>query len=512
MSAFPNDTVPLFSGDFFEALRRRLVPLVGNLPEKVHSDRFAPDYAWIEVVSQLYPKHSFIAAREYRSLGATTKQWHIVRLLRPALRLIGEDDPIRAAGSFVDAVAFVAELSVTAGVWPDDLSLQADRLALYHRGDLFATVAPCPATPAASPDQLARARATLLGLRRGPQPPMEALLARVRKWPGMKQATLYADEQHYVPLLPEPLEWLISARLLCKSAGIDAPSQRLVQDVAATLLGAPSWNHLASGLRGVATRLVAPWYIPETTLEEGSRVFDQDLQFFLDPFDAFTHFMMRARQCGEQWRALGLAATHALDAGKMPIYIVSADRTWWHSQNVKLAPCPGVEASDAMTQRAALLVSEGADGLRDLFLIGRTGAERYAFRQHEQGLRPLATDGPFRFSLKTESFGEQFLDLAYVDPNEEVLASVSVPLSKSALYWCPDLVRYVLARVDVHRTEPVAVLSLLGRRTVECVCAVCGGDINLLFDTLRLSDLTPREQQDLQQLAQSEVPVHDGYV
>jgi hypothetical protein len=74
MSAFPNDT-ELFSRDFFEALRRRLVPLVGNLPERVRSDRFDPDYAWIEVVRELYPKASFIAAREYQRLGTATQHW-----------------------------------------------------------------------------------------------------------------------------------------------------------------------------------------------------------------------------------------------------------------------------------------------------------------------------------------------------------------------------------------------------------------------------------------------------
>lgn len=469
--------------------------------------------AWMDDVERLFPRASFVAAATHRALGSAEKPWFIVELLEPASRLVGDEDWVIAADTFVAGVAYLADRCTEVGVFPDDLSLEGESMTLQLAGEVFATVRRAPSHCRNEAADLRRARSTLLGLRKGQRTPPAELLHRIRRWPGMKGLTLAREDLRETFLLPEPVEWLLSAGELCRIAGISDPDQSLVQRVASAVLDQPTWNHLVSGLAEGATRLVAPWYLTEPSTDRDGDA-TSAAEVFVDVFDAFVSYMARARRCASRWETIAFDGTHALGAGRLPVYWMrrgSEPDKRWEQPTLDLAPCAVANPAEEVLAKTVMLAAEGQDGLRDLFLIGRGDEERFAIAQRLRNIVALAQEGGWRFGWLEEGH-ESHIEIAFVDASGQVAVKTLAKARKTELVWFSDIGQHALIYFDADKRSPIALLGSLSKGTAAALRQRIGRDHGSLERRpLEMTELPDNERRALEKLVQANVPLTEYF-
>jgi hypothetical protein len=469
--------------------------------------------AWMDDVERLFPRASFVAAATHRELGSAEKPWFIVELLEPASRLVGDEDWVIAADSFVEGVGYLVDRCTDVGVFPDDLSLEGELLTLHLGGDVFATVGRAPNHHRNAADDLRRARSTLLGLRKGQRTPATELLHRIQSWPGMKRLTLDREDLHESFMLPEPGEWLLSAEQLCRVAGISDPDQSLQQRVASAIFDRPSWNHLAGGLAEGATRLVAPWYVTGDNADRGDAG-TSETEVFVDVFDAFVSYMARARRCASRWETIVFDGSHSIGAGHLPAYWLrrgsEADKRW-QQPSLDLAPCTVAKPAEETLDKTVMLVAEGQDGLRDLFMIGRGNEERFAIAQRLRNIVALAQEGGWRFGWMEEG-RESHIEIAFVDASGQVAVKTLAKARKTELVWFSDIGQHALIYFDAGKRSPIALLGSLSKSTETALRRRIGRDHGAIERRpLEMAELSDEDRRAMAKLMQTTVPLTEYF-
>lgn len=469
--------------------------------------------AWMDDVERLFPRASFVAAATHRELGTAVKPWFIIELLKPASRLVGDEDSVIAADSFVEGVAYLVDRCTEVGVFPDDVSLEGESLTLRLSGEVFATVRRARSHHRNDAADLRRARSTLLGLRKGQRTPAAELMRRIQGWPGMKGLAPDREDLQESFLLPEPLEWLHSAAELCRVAGISEPEQSLVQRVASAVFDRPTWNHLASGLADGATRLVAPWYVTENAADLG---YDGPLEreVFVDVFDAFVSYMARAQRFASRWETIAFDGYHSLGAGRLPVYWLrragEADKRW-QQPRLTLAPCVVADPAEESLSRASMLVPEGEDGMRDLFMVGQRNEERFANAQKLRNIAALAEEGGWRFGW-LEDGRESHIEIAFVDASGQVEAKTLALARKTELVWFSDLGQHALVYFDGRSLSPIALLGSVSKATAATLRQKIGEDNGTLQrQPVDMAELSDEERREMHQLMQAKVPLTEYF-
>jgi len=446
--------------DFWHRVRDRVTPLIGDLSKVLGED------TWVETTSKLFTTADFLAVHGATSAGGTPVHWHEIRLAGDEFPLDAwrsfDGDPVTCARSPHGGLAWLAQRCNVSGFWPDEITRDGQSILLFRKGRPFARVQPIRRASIPEADRR-RAIGTLVGLRKFESPTQE-FQKRLRRWPGLESITLNENDRsrgHFVAHLPVPAEWLLSAQLMCERAGIQQPSMQLKQRVAAAVLGAASWNHIASNPDAQQGSSFSAWTIGANGEQDES---------FPDPFSAFAALARRAPLWSKDVSTLRAnpfasslsrcAAFVFEDAAPPPkpgSFEVNFPDTLdaYPTQRVQLE---GEEDLNLARACAAALRNHSLDALKQIFRVGASATERLTMLELDRSELHIASEGRYRFTRDAKYFW-----VREHDDDGSIVRQAAAELYKAALFTHPSGMWVLTSEYDLK--EPEFVLPSLSERT-----------------------------------------------
>lgn len=453
---------PLFQIDLanpWVGMCQRLEPLLGDV-------RGALGQAWHQKAEAIFTQADFVVAQAVLQ-DPTLPDWHLIRYAPAGRRLDENEDIVACAPSWTDAVASLLGACEDNRLMPSSLAYDEAQHILELRvgEELLATVERFRSKPV-RPELRQRALNTVSGLRRRHSDAVAELLKRVRKWPGLDRVDerrrweahemqQFRDAMAHQPI---PREWLLSALNLCIICGKEKPSMAEMQSIAATALGAQSWNHLSGPLGDLSARLLQPWCIWRD---------DEVYAFHADAADAVASLLWDAQGAGiADWNGVALDTLHSFTAlDYIPTYAL-VEETAGQQPALggarRIAACPvsrvGVPGDD-LVQRVHCLAARRTDEIAGLFGVGLTGDAK-ARMLDERSLETLVVqEGRWRFTRTGDPHTTTALLWVHcVDNRGNSLWSAAAPVYKGLLQTHRETGLYVLC-ADYDGAHPVAVID-----------------------------------------------------
>ncbi|APW41376.1 hypothetical protein [Rhodoferax saidenbachensis] len=448
-----------FTGGRWSDMCRRLELHLGNIPKKLGAQ-------WHEKVEALFTEADFMVAGAILQKPRTTPDWFVIHYAPAGRRLDEEGDGLVCASSWTEAVAVLLGACESNRILPSRVVYtEAPRSLQLLMGDvLLATIEPL-SVKRMSDKLRQRALSTVSGLRDFTDPRAE-LLKRVRKWPSL--GNLVSSDSLDVGEIPQfrqqmahhpiPREWLQSARLLCTACGKTNPSASMVQTVAATALGALSWNHLAEPYGDYSAGLLQPWYLYK---DDGASA------FYADAIDAFAELIARApHEWISDWSGVEFDSRYGIaTVDYVPIYTLSeydkanpkptSDVRQISVYSVIRATPPDHE----LLERVESAVTCMPDSLATLFCLGLPADTKAKLLDDRAKQILIVQDGEWRFTRTgvPKEHGT-FLWVHRMDQAGNSIWSAAVPTYKGLLQNHRRTGTYVLC-ADYDGKHPVAVIS-----------------------------------------------------
>ncbi len=463
--------VDLYTNQFWDGVRARLAPLLGDLAVSLGED-------WMDDFEELFSRGDFLTVRASRWNKGQPPIWTRVTLLYENLPdgAAGRFDAdfITAARSEGQALAWLVGRCSDAGIWPEGILHEGHDWVFLRGGVPFARIGSAQISQASESDRK-RAMGTLTKTRAHSDPEGE-LRKRFSRWPrvGGLEVTgpqLPGEEGRALPHLPIPSEWLISAHELCRRTGQTQPSHALCQAVASAALGAESWNHIAGPLDIQACQAYCPWLLASEETEYG---------LFSDPFAAFPALV----RLGEEWAA---GAAYSFNPyswsspSRLPCYVFSKERPADGGQesaflrmpaNLRLDPVETCVLEDRDEQKLALKLGSAAalgqvDVLERAFRIGDSRVDRVSKIELDHGETFIVAEGAYRFTVD-----DIYLRAARYDGSGNRTWQVAAARHKAALFRHASGL-YVLTG-EYQLDKPLAIFPPLSENTVATIATYLG--------------------------------------
>lgn len=476
----------------------RLEPLLGNV-------KGALEPQWHEKAEAFFTEADFAVADAILSGTESTPDWFIIRYTPAGRHLDDEGDSVACAASWSDGLAVLLRACETNRSLPTQVECDgASRtLRLFVGKELLATLLPLPAAYI-SRELRKRALGTITGLRKSVDTDAE-LLKRVRRWPELSALgaveSQAGHEMHEfrerMAHHPIPLEWLQSARMLCAACSKPESDTATVQAVAATALGATSWNHVAAPHGEFSARLLQPWYVSKD---------DEICAFHADAIDAVADLFTRgAKVWAEGWAGIILESHYGITAPDyVPIYMLrepSQDTTRgaFDGRQVAVYPVSRSEAEAEVLMRVAGVTPESTDAIAALFGIGLPIDVKARMLDERSDEILIVQEGPWRFTRSGDPLDQNtsiWVHRVGIDGN--CLWSAAVPAYKGLLQTHRETGFYVLC-ADYDGAHPVAVIDGLSPSAVAQVKAYLRDTTEDRLD-FREENRSARDREDFRKL------------
>lgn len=468
------------------ALRQSLLPYFDL--EKLFPDSWPDDLEWFFTKAD-----KEMLDLEYSQ--SSSMEIHVIQFGPPA-QVFDVYTASMFSVSLEHALGFLSQQCTTYGFWPDAIEVrETDGLTidLLVNGGMLARVIRLRSTPLKSEVLRTRAMGIWKGLRKADRPVHE-FVSRIRRWPGLSDFTpvLYQDTDRAVGHLPEPGEWLLSAKLLFSQAGVNTPKANEVQDVASKVLGFKSWNHVSAAYKSRAGKTLpltgSVWSVVEVDDEDPWAI--DHSSYFVDAYDGLIHWLNRAVEFVRKYpnfsfrmaadvvseiRGIPSIRLTARPAKPLPDDPFLASLEESHLPYLELAYCSDVAAEPDWLDRTLILTKDDLRaGLFALFQVDSTVHQRYELRNEIWRRRFLFTSGPWKFSVSDldvhrQSTGYLYVDL--LDKRGNIASSASVGLWKGQLTWDEETQCHVLTG-EYGLKKPVALIRNLNGEEVAVIRSV----------------------------------------
>lgn len=435
---------------YWNGIRARLAPVVGHdIAVKLGDD-------WMDIFEVQFQRSDEEAAALALELKGKAPSWFVVEVPDDRLR---DDDYFTAAHSAPEALADAVTRCEYADVWPDQVEVEGQRIRLLTAGAVILQIYPlAPAVVSATDAQ--RASSILTGLRRSATPAAE-LIKRINRWPGLSALNLQEEERsasrQVLPHLAVPSEWLLSARLLCEKLGIAEPSPKLIQEVAAAALNAPSWNHLA-GPAAALGGASAPWALHNNS---GSNE-DGQVTFFTSAFEAFASLLWQLPQQAAGWKEVAITPYHLTENHNFGLQFAEQPRMEQRvlqiAKSMSAYPMEVAELEEKdrplVSQCEAALAHGAQADVQELFRLSVPAAVRVRAKEQRDGEQLIAEAPGVRFVLSDDGVRARRYDRA-----GNRTFQVRVKTHKGALWQHPSGLMVLTCEYGLD--SPVAVFSPL---------------------------------------------------
>lgn len=431
---------------------------------------------WERIFDRAFTRSDLTLARSALQSRSIEPAWIID--IGPASDLLPTTDFTICADTVEDALAFLLCRAIDESYFPDSVRWDETNEAIHFkvRGKVWADVFPLRPRPQTGAVR-SRAASTLLGVR-GRTLPEEELLRRLRRWPGT--AAIQAVDRERLrddvrdTHIPDPREWLLSAKILLEQMGLKA-DQMAVQRLVCAVFGAPSWNHLVAAV----TKYRASGSLPCAVLAADRDGDYRLVGVYADYFDALPHYLHTAVSLATDWPGMNLELIE--NHGAPSLYLRSpADGSdgRWSSANVVLTMLDkATDLEDDQRNRqavASMIATEGSLSeavLEELFMIGRPLSARRQLVDGVGRLRLVAEDSGWRFHECTQ-------------PHERYLMVERVDESGNRIHRA---VFVLYRKAQIHLVESAGLYAITGEyngRRPEAAVRISAATAQLLAKTM----------------------------
>lgn len=456
-----------FSDAFWTGVRARIEPILGDVRQKF--GKF-----WIDQIEASFPRTDWMAVQQATTHGGKLPSWYVLEWHEAALEVCGDDDYLVAGESREECLAHLADRCTYEGIWPTSFTYQerGDKTTFTLNNMLFAVIRPVASPTPLDDRKRSRVESTLLGLEQAESQTFE-FKRRFAKWPGVENICAESFPSPREPRChwPCPSEWLASARLLLRAAGLPDSGTAQAQALAAAAFGQKSWNHLcglmpADSHKSAWWSMCCPYYVHEEDAGDHSTI-----RVFQDVVEGFIDFHSRAaRACGHRD---GVEISYSRSPRGLPCITLESEPAppspeWALPRQDTLAcllPVNPVVFEDVWLERVCDATKDGyIPGLSRLFMIDEPIETKRERRAVDRGHVEIAFDGPWHFFIMEEPAPiVLFAELYSADGRKIGTAGVSV--HKGAVLWDSDLDSFILTS-EYHGRRPVAILKGLSNETV----------------------------------------------
>ena len=454
------------TNQFWTDVKTRLAPVLGDVETSLGQ-------YWMDRFEDCFNRSDFLALEIAKQTNGHGFNWFLIELHQAAERLI-EDDSICAANSQMQAIAHLAARCSEVGVWPSEAIYvnQTNVIELKLGNQPFALIKPLPRSITNNEATLVRSKSTLHGLRKSSNCAQE-LTKRTKSWPGLstivyKSSFLPDKTFHFAT----PSEWLISARKLAATAGLGEISTSQAQQLAATAMGEPTWNHLCGHFQEnvPGPTLSCPWYVSSGGLGLASESYTP----YSDFYDGFAVFLARAQdlvsgQDGWQicpgttlYRTPYFTLEHPPES---PPPGQLASPSWFDLTKLNFMPIKPVLTNDVWEPRTIAALRCGiTEGLNELLQIGRNNGERQTFRNAELGRTVIAQDAGWLFSIEGEGESRYFYAELIDQNGNQTSGTAATATYKGEFNWSEKLGAHVLSS-EYDGRRPIAIIKGISETT-----------------------------------------------
>ena len=457
----------------YNLIANRLEPYVGDIRTHPGFQKFWDlDIDECFLLNDVWAAHAILRRRAI--------PWHLVRW-HDSANLVNRDDDHVVCMNRTDAFTYTLAACRNARCSPDALHVNDDASVDFGLGGVpFARIEALRPDPTPTLDALSRAEQTLLGHAPGVHG-AQALHRSMTGWPGLAALALSPDVAQNFPdngsdygtHLPHPLEWRNGAQRFLKKCGEINPAPARIETIAATALGAASWEDLLNAWHAAEPSAMVPWGVFDYAGD------DERYELLGLQSDALSAFPAFARVAASKMSEWGSAELEINASKRRPRYQVSRaiERIGdpltvcilQSRQPAVLLAALRVEEVDDENLRAEVdrALTHGQAGLEQVFGIGATTLKKQRVIDRWSALTLFLEDPPWRFSLCPTSDPMGSVAIEYVNKvGNRIGPEVYIARHRGCIAWV-DSERAYVAFAEYHARRPYAILRGLSKAAAE---------------------------------------------